>query len=177
VTRSGVLPLTYSQWTHIGGWVLLVVLAIPNAAVAPVALARMWRGESDGLIGGNRASRYGEAGERARDRSEPAVYALFVIGLPAFCAALINAPPQLTKHSPVGPGSPGFTAGLALVGACVLLALVLKLTISAFNRPRFLAPPHLREDPGLWRSERDRRSQANEPVSRPLRRPRQPPWR
>src|SRR3954453_18390597 len=59
-----------------------------------------------------------------------------------------------------GRDSSGYDVGMA-VGLVGLLGIVLlALPIALYNRPRFLVPPHQRDEPGAlaeWRRERGRR--------------------
>jgi hypothetical protein len=59
-----------------------------------------------------------------------------------------------------GKDSPGYDIGMGIGLAGLLGIFLLALPITFFNRPRFLVPPHQRDDPGAleeWRSARARR--------------------
>jgi hypothetical protein len=56
-----------------------------------------------------------------------------------------------------GKGSPGYDFGMSVGLAGLLGLFLLALPITFFNRPRFLVPPHQRQDPGAlaeWRRAR-----------------------
>ena len=56
-----------------------------------------------------------------------------------------------------GKDSPGYDVGMSVGLAGLLGLFLLALPITFFNRPRFLVPPHQRDEPGAlaeWRRER-----------------------
>jgi hypothetical protein len=59
-----------------------------------------------------------------------------------------------------GKDSPGYDIGMSIGLVGLLGIFLLALPITFFNRPRFLVPPHQRDEPGAvaeWRAARARR--------------------
>jgi hypothetical protein len=139
----------YSSWTHAIGWLSIGffgVLCLPGGVKNIVALRR---GDPMPDPLPRRPSRYGEAGERARQRRRPTSLLLSWLTFVVLGIALVLAPDQEFKGGPSGPASAAFVVAAATAGALIVLAVGLAVSITYFNRPRSLVPRAMRGDPGL----------------------------
>jgi hypothetical protein len=116
------------------------LLLIMGASAVPQAF-QIWRNEPARIDNYRPATPFGRAMLRAQRRSFVLVLAL---GLPLLAAALVF----LAAGGPSSAAGEG-ARGVLIAFAC--LAVVLIIPVDLFNRPSFLVPPHLRDEPGLIR--------------------------
>jgi hypothetical protein len=130
--------------------VLSIIIFVAMLGLFAVAITRVWQGRSE--LDGTRPAAwwpFSDALWRGAARAMPVsgAGALLLIG-GGIAGDLI------------GKGSSGYDIAMS-VGLVGLLAIVLlAFPITFFNRPRFLVPPHQRDEPGAvaeWRTARGRR--------------------
>lgn len=102
-------------------------------------MRRLWRNEPTKYDAQPEAWRGGSALWQAYRRTIPL---LVLLAFPVIGGGLVMGIAG-------GPGNPvGEVARVVLVGASMLVLMLIPM-VTAFNRPGFLVPPHLRNEPGL----------------------------
>ncbi len=131
------------------GAAVCIALSIGLATIWARAAPRHWRGES--RLSGEQAPPWFPFGEpvwRGVVRSYVAWTPLVVL---MFGGGAVGA---LSDES-----SAAYDAGMAVASVSLLLGAAVHSAILFFNRPRFLVPPGLRDEPGAleaWRRQRRR---------------------
>jgi hypothetical protein len=128
---------------NIWDWLAFVIF-FTLAIAATYRLPRYWRGEISVIPSMSRWWPFGGPLLRAWERSMPAAFAAGWSLIVAFLTGWLAAVGKRTDSQPL--------RDLAYVGiaaiAVFFLSLFVVATVVLINRPKFIVPPHLRQQPG-----------------------------
>jgi hypothetical protein len=136
---------------NVGGLVAGTIMVAAAAGFGPVLCSRVWRDPAyaDLMARSGRVLPFSKATSRGVTRGMIGLWAgLAFIGAGTIAVALTLSGPTHTNSAVI--------TAVTLYGIG-LLGIALNVTIIWFNRPRFLVPPHMRGEDGLftaWRKSR-----------------------
>jgi hypothetical protein len=129
----------------VGGLVAGIIMVLAALAFGPWLCTRVWRDPAyaDTISRGGRMLPFGYATSRGVTRGMLGLW--FGLGfLGAGTIAVATLLPSGTTHQ----ASAGLVTAVVLYGVG-LIGIALNVAIVWFNQPRFLVPPHMRDEDGL----------------------------
>ncbi len=128
---------------NIWDWLAFVIF-FALAVAGTYRLPRYWRGETSVIPLMSRWWPFGGPLLRGWERSMPAAFASGWSLLVAFVTGSLAAAGKRTDSQPLHDLA---YVGIAAIGV-FFLSLFVMATVVLFNRPKFIVPPHLRQQPG-----------------------------
>jgi hypothetical protein len=128
----------------VGGLVAGIVMVVAALVFGPWLCVKVWRDPAyaDTISRGGRMLPFGYATSRGVTRGLLGLWSgLAFLGAGTIAVALLPS-------GTTGQASPDLVTAIVLYGLG-LLGIALNVAIVWFNRPRFLVPPHLRDEDGL----------------------------
>jgi hypothetical protein len=129
---------------NVGGLVAGILMVVAAVAVGPRLCGRVWRDPAyaDMITRGGRVLPFSYATSRGVTRGIIGLWTgVGFIGAGTVAVAFMPATPHRAN--------PALVTALVLYGLG-LIGIALNVTIIWFSRPRFLVPPHMRDEEGLF---------------------------